>query len=107
VICDVDAAHKAKECAEGYVCDEMTTEERSTFFRCREGYVCDFGTTPDSSLEAPQGQFKRLCPIGFFCRWDTPPIVSLSVGILTGGCSPGGLQGWHGSWSAATGALPK
>jgi len=67
VICDTSAAGKVIPCPEGNVCDELTTQERSVFFRCRGGYVCDFATTPDPSLEAPQGQFKRLCPTGYYC----------------------------------------
>lgn len=83
IICDVDSPPKATACAEGYVCDEHTTQESSLWFRCHEGYVCDFGTTPDMSLEAPQGQFKRLCPAGYYCpdgtgrgqqlRFECPP----------------------------------
>lgn len=67
IICDVDATPKATPCTEGYVCDERTTQGSSLWYRCHEGYVCDFGTTPDTSLEAPQGQFKRLCPPGYYC----------------------------------------
>lgn len=49
------------------MCEESSNSEESVHFPCREGYVCDFGTTPDPDLEAPEGQFTQLCPVGFVC----------------------------------------
>lgn len=49
------------------MCEEASNSEESVHFPCREGYVCDFGTTPDPDLEAPEGQFTQLCPVGFVC----------------------------------------
>ncbi|CAM9249368.1 unnamed protein product, partial [Phaeothamnion confervicola] len=71
VICDEDGEAEAVPCPEGYVCDEMTTSESSTYYSCREGYVCDFGTTPDPNIEAPEGQFTKLCPLGYVCSDGT------------------------------------
>lgn len=67
IICDLNSPGKSRPCAEGYVCDELSTQETSIYYRCRQGYVCDFGTTPDPSLEAPAGQFNKLCPLGYYC----------------------------------------
>ena len=58
-------------CTEGYVCDERTNSSTSQVFLCRAGYVCVFGTTPETSLEAPAGQFRMLCPAGFVCKDGT------------------------------------
>ncbi len=49
------------------MCDEATSSQVSLNFMCRAGYVCDFGTSPDTSLEAPVGQFRTLCPAGYIC----------------------------------------
>jgi hypothetical protein len=68
LICETQAATQSKACSEGYVCDERTTSERSTFFPCHSGYVCDSGTTPDPLLESPEGQFTKLCPAGYVCQ---------------------------------------
>lgn len=62
---------EAEACPEGYVCEEASNSEESVYFPCREGYVCDFGTTPDPDLEAPEGQFTQLCPVGFVCTDGT------------------------------------
>jgi len=67
VICKDDALGEAEACSQGNVCDEMTTTAQMNNYICREGYYCDFGTTPDSSLEAPRGQFSRMCPREHFC----------------------------------------
>lgn len=53
------------------MCGEASNSEESVYFPCREGYVCDFGTTPDPNLEAPEGQFTQLCPVGFVCTDGT------------------------------------
>ena len=60
-------ASQAVSCTEGYVCDEATNSSISLNFKCRAGYVCDSGTTPDPSLEATMGQFRRVCPEGYYC----------------------------------------
>lgn len=49
------------------MCEESSNSEESVHHPCREGYVCDFGTTPDPDLEAPEGQFTQLCPVGYVC----------------------------------------
>lgn len=67
IICDASGSTEAEACPEGYVCEEASNSEESVHFPCREGYVCDFGTTPDPDLEAPEGQFTQLCPVGFVC----------------------------------------
>ena len=67
IICDASGSTEAEACPEGYVCEESSNSEESVHFPCREGYVCDFGTTPDPDLEAPEGQFTQLCPVGFVC----------------------------------------
>lgn len=71
IFCDVSGSTEAEACPEGYVCEESSNSEESVHFPCREGYVCDFGTTPDPDLEAPEGQFTQLCPVGFVCTDGT------------------------------------
>jgi hypothetical protein len=67
VICKDDLMGEAESCSQGYVCDEMTTTAGKNDYICREGYYCDFGTTPDPDLEAPRGQFAKMCPKSHFC----------------------------------------
>lgn len=67
IICTNDEATEAVPCQEGYVCGERTTSSKSKDLPCALGFICEFGTTPDESLEAPYGQYKTLCPQGFFC----------------------------------------
>lgn len=61
----------AASCAPGYVCDEKTTAVESIYYPCRAGYVCGAGSTPDPNIESVLGQFKRLCPPGYYCRDGT------------------------------------
>jgi hypothetical protein len=67
LICSNDEATEAVPCQEGYVCGERTSSSKSKELPCALGFICEFGTTPDESLEAPYGQYKTLCPQGFFC----------------------------------------
>jgi hypothetical protein len=67
IICSSDDVTEAAPCQEGYVCGERTSSSKSNDLPCDLGFICEFGTTPDISLEAPYGQYKTLCPQGFFC----------------------------------------
>lgn len=64
---DNSSTADAQPCTEGYVCDEATTSTEDVYYPCRAGYVCGEGTTPDIDLRSPAGQFKRLCPPGYYC----------------------------------------
>lgn len=67
----LNAVSEGRPCTEGYVCDERTSSSVSLNFLCRAGYVCDYGTTPDRALDAPMGQFHKLCPPGYQCTDGT------------------------------------
>jgi len=73
IICDTTAPAVSEPCSEGFVCPEATTALTAGNFPCQGGFVCDFGTTPDASLLAPRGQFRMLCPAGYFCLDGTGP----------------------------------
>lgn len=73
LFCQYDGKSQALPCAEGYVCPEATTALTSADLPCAGGFVCAEGTTPDVSLQAPQGQYKLLCPAGYYCFEGTGP----------------------------------
>jgi hypothetical protein len=62
---------QAQQCPEGHICGEATNSLESTATQCKPGFVCYFGTTPDANLDSPRGEFKRLCPSGFYCPAGT------------------------------------
>lgn len=74
-ICYIAAAtgesSQAAQCAGGFLCDERTTAIESNYYPCRAGYACHSGTTPDPDIAAPQGQFTKLCPAGYYCQDGT------------------------------------
>jgi hypothetical protein len=71
MICAEEDPTEAVPCQDGFVCDEKSTSESSITTECPPGYVCSFGTTPDTLLDAPQGQFANMCPVGHFCIGGT------------------------------------
>ena len=65
------AEPQAKECDDGFVCDEATTLENSLDHPCPAGFICGFATTPDTNLISPAGQLNLLCKKGHYCKGGT------------------------------------
>eukprot|EP00750_Incisomonas_marina_P013799 INCI17542.1.p1 GENE.INCI17542.1~~INCI17542.1.p1 ORF type:complete len:3776 (-),score=497.18 INCI17542.1:2420-13582(-) len=71
IMCNFDARTEMTPCTEGYYCYERTTSLTAVDHICKAGYVCGFGSTPDVTLNAPSGQYKQLCPAGYYCPEGT------------------------------------
>ncbi|KAL7555003.1 hypothetical protein ACHAWF_018580 [Thalassiosira exigua] len=61
------APPQAKPCVPGFACDEATSLERAANHKCPGGFECAFATTPDTTVQAPGSQLKKLCEEGHFC----------------------------------------
>jgi hypothetical protein len=62
---------ESDSCTAGFVCDEGTEASKVADYPCRAGFVCHVGSTPDPNIESNMGQFKRLCPRGYYCHDGT------------------------------------
>ena len=74
--------------------------ESSQDLACPQGYVCGYGTTPDISLEAPQGQFNRLCTNGYYCKPGTQASQELTTRCPAGYFCPVGSADPFAGFSA-------
>jgi hypothetical protein len=90
IICNYNGRTQSQQCAEGFVCPEGITALTAVDHPCPGGYVCDIGSTPDISILAPQSQFKKLCPAGYYCLEGTGPTTQFRSSCPAGYFCPSG-----------------